>query len=97
MYNELLKRSEELAKEMAKDFKEVIKREWPEDDTAPHSKDEWVVNDNIVENKANYSAILWTGRYYSPSANRWLGSKQMPDGGDPILRDFLRNYKGYHG
>jgi hypothetical protein len=83
----LEERSKELEQELAEKFLTEVKREWPMDDTAPHSKDQWEQKDNKVINTAPYADILWTGRVYK---DRWYGSEQLPNGGDELLRNFLR-------
>jgi hypothetical protein len=88
-YEELLKAGEKISEELAKEFKEVIEEAWPTDDTPPHSKDAWSIEGNTVKNDAPYSNILWQGRIYK--GGRWWGSEQLPDGGDRILANFLKD------
>jgi len=96
MYNELLKKYNKIAVDQAQDFKREIERVWPVDldDTNGHSKDKWVVENNVVKNTSSYSAILWMGRYYSSNAGKWMGSTQLPQGGDPVLTEFIRKQNG---
>ena len=58
-------------------------------------KGAWAIKKNklswIITNDMEYATILFTGR--RKAGNKEYGSKQWPEGGDPILMKFNRTLK----